>query len=445
MFETLSNSFRGAINKIRFQDDEKALKKALDELKKALLKADVHFKIAKELLKKVEFDTKQKGIGKASFLQALQDSLQEILGTNHQGFVFAPKPPTVVLMVGLQGSGKTTSSAKIAYYLKARGKRVLLAACDMQRLAAVEQLRQLAASAEVDFFTLEGESPLAVARAAQKKAQGELYDVLLIDTAGRLAIDEPLMQELKSIKESLQPTETMYVADSLTGQDGIRSAKAFYDALGITSVLLSKFDGDSKGGVALSVAYELGIPLRFVGNGEKLADLEPFIPERIIGRLMGAGDIQTLVEKSTAVMGAEEIKKVTKKIKKGSFNFNDFVAQLDNVKKLGSVQSIMSMIPGMNNVAGALKDFDLDNSQDIKHIRAIVQSMTPKEREDPALLNGSRRKRIADGAGLSVAEVNRSIKQFENAAKMAKKFTNNKGGLADMMGLLQGRQHFGGS
>ena len=348
-------------------------------------------------------------------------------------------------MVGLQGSGKTTSSAKIAYYLKARGKRVLLAACDMQRLAAVEQLRQLAASAEVDFFTLEGESPLAVARAAQKKAQGELYDVLLIDTAGRLAIDKPLMQELKSIKESLQPTETMYVADSLTGQDGIRSAKAFYDALGITSVLLSKFDGDSKGGVALSVAYELGIPLRFVGNGEKLADLEPFIPERIIGRLMGAGDIQTLVEKSTAVMGAEEIKKVTKKIKKGSFNFNDFVAQLDNVKKLGSVQSIMSMIPGMNNVAGALKDFDLDNSQDIKHIRAIVQSMTPKEREDPALLNGSRRKRIADGAGLSVAEVNRSIKQFENAAKMAKKFTNNKGGLADMMGLLQGRQHFGGS
>lgn len=444
MFETLSNSFRSAINKIRFQDDEKALKKALEELKKALLKADVHFKITKELLKKVEIDTKQKGIGRTNFLEALQNTLQDILGENHQGFVFAAKPPTVVLMVGLQGSGKTTSTAKLAYYLKLRSKRVLLAACDMQRLAAVEQLRSLAASAEVDFFTIENHSPLDVATAALKKTQSELYDVLLVDTAGRLAIDNALMNELSDIKKAISPTEIMYVADSLSGQDGIRSAKSFHEHIGITSVLLSKFDGDSKGGVALSVAYELGIPLRFVGNGEKLPDLEPFIPERIIGRLMGAGDIQTLAEKSAAVLDVEEVKQVTKKIKKGSFNFNDFIAQLDNVKKLGSVQSIMSMIPGMNNLAASLKDFDLDSSQDIKHIRAIVQSMTPKEREEPSLLNGSRRKRIALGAGLSVTEVNRSIKQFENAAKMAKKFTGSKGALADMVGLLQGQKRFGG-
>ncbi len=439
MFETLSNSFRVAINKIRFKDDEKALKKAIDELKKALLRADVHFKVTKELLKKVEIETKKRGIGKESFLESLKQGLKDILdrGGKQQGFIFAPQSPTVVLMVGLQGSGKTTSSAKLAFYLKSRGKRVLLAACDLQRLAAVEQLRQLSSQIEVDFFSLQDTHSLEVAKKAQIKAQEGLYDVLIVDTAGRLAIDESLMQELNSIKKILNPFETFYVADSLSGQDGIRSAQAFHQQIGISSVLLSKFDGDSKGGIALSVAYELGIPLRFIGSGEKIADLEPFVPDRVIGRLMGAGDIETLAEKTASVMNPAEMKEVTKKIKKGNFTFNDFLMQLDNVKKLGSMQSIISMIPGMGSMANTLKDVDLDNSIEIKHMRAIVNSMTPKEREDSSLLNGSRRKRIANGSGLSVADVNRLVKQFESAAKMAKRFSNKKGGLSDMMSLLQ--------
>ncbi|RAX58444.1 signal recognition particle protein [Helicobacter monodelphidis] len=439
MFDTLSESFKGAINKIRFSDDEKSLKRALDDLKKALLKADVHFKVVKELLRHVESQTKQKGIGRENFLEAIKSGLNAVLDRGgHQGFVFFHTPPTIVLMVGLQGSGKTTTTAKLAHFLKGKGKKILLAACDLQRLAAVEQLRQLSTQVEVDFFALDNESnPVEVAKQALKQAESGLYDVLLLDTAGRLAIDEELMAELKAIKNAINPFETFYVADSLSGQDGIRAAKTFHQEIGISGVILSKFDGDSKGGIALSVAYELELPLRFIGNGEKIADIEPFIPERVVGRLMGAGDIATLAERSVSVISPKEAKEVAKKIKKGSFTFNDFLAQLENVKKLGSMQSIISMIPGMGNMASALKDVDLENSVEIKHIRAIVNSMTPKEREDPSLLNGSRRKRIANGAGLSVADVNRLIKQFDNAAKIAKKFSNKKGGMADMMNLMQ--------
>lgn len=437
MFGVITEGFQNAISKIRFQDDEKALKRALEELKKSLLKSDVHYKVLKELLSDVELKTKQSGIGKENFLSALKESLHTILtAPGNYGFIFAPKPPTIVLMAGLQGSGKTTTTAKFAHYLKGKQKKVLLAACDLQRLAAVEQLRQLALQVEVDFFHLEGKTPVEIALEAKNKAIQGLYDVLLVDTAGRLAIDEALMQELQSIKNAITPNEVFYVVDSLSGQDGVKSAATFHERMDLSGVILSKFDGDSKGGIALSIAHQLGIPLRFIGVGEKIADLEVFIPERIVGRLMGAGDIHSLAEKTAAVISEKEAKDISKKIKKGKFNFNDFIAQLDNIKKIGSMQSILSMLPGLGNMASALKDVDLDNSKEMKQIRAMVFSMTPKERENPDLLNGSRKKRIAMGAGIDVSDVNRFLKQFENAAKMVKKFSN-KGGMGDLMSLMK--------
>ena len=421
MFGAITESFQSAINKIRFQDDEKALKRALDELKKTLLKSDVHYKVLKSLLEEIEQKTKLAGIGKENFLNALKESLTHILtAPGNYGFIFAPKPPTIVLMAGLQGSGKTTTTAKLANYLKNKQKKVLLAACDLQRLAAVEQLRQLSLQVEVDFFYEENKSPIEIAIAAKEKAISGLYDVLIVDSAGRLAIDEDLMQELQGIKDSIQPNEIFYVVDSLSGQDGVKSAAIFHEKMDLSGVILSKFDGDSKGGIALSIAHQLGIPLRFIGVGEKIPDLEVFIPQRIVGRLMGAGDIHSLAEKTAAIISEKEAKDISKKIKKGKFTFNDFLAQMDNIKKIGSMQSIISMLPGLGNMAGALKDVDLDNSKEIKQIRAMVNSMTPKERENPDLLNGSRKKRIALGAGVDVSDVNRFLKQFENAAKMAK-------------------------
>lgn len=438
MFDTLTQSFKSIANKIRFSDDEKALKSALDELKKILLRNDVHHKVTKEILTQVEQNTKTKGIGKQNFINALQESLQDILKTSrHYGFTFAPTPPTIVLMMGLQGSGKTTSTAKLGNYLKARGKKVLLAACDLQRLAAVEQLKQLGASIEVDVFapTQDSQTPLQVAQAAKQKAISGHYDVLLIDTAGRLAIDEELMSELEEIKKSINPTECFYVADSLVGQDGVKSAAYFDEKIGIDGVILTKFDSDSKGGIALSIVYQIGVPLRFIGSGEKVADLDIFLPERIVSRLMGAGDIESLAEKTSTIITQKEAKDITKKLKKGQFGFEDFLNQIENIKKLGSMSSIASMIPGLGNMAGALKNVDLDNSQEIKNIRAMVNSMTPKERENPDILNGSRRKRIAQGSGLDVASINRIIKQFDNAAKMAKKMSQ-KGGMQELMSML---------
>lgn len=437
MFGAITESFQSAINKIRFQDDEKALKRALDELKKTLLKSDVHYKVLKSLLEEIEQKTKLAGIGKENFLNALKESLTHILtAPGNYGFIFAPKPPTIVLMAGLQGSGKTTTTAKLANYLKNKQKKVLLAACDLQRLAAVEQLRQLSLQVEVDFFYEENKSPIEIAIAAKEKAISGLYDVLIVDSAGRLAIDEDLMQELQGIKDSIQPNEIFYVVDSLSGQEGVKSAAIFHEKMDLSGVILSKFDGDSKGGIALSIAHQLGIPLRFIGVGEKIPDLEVFIPQRIVGRLMGAGDIHSLAEKTAAIISEKEAKDISKKIKKGKFTFNDFLAQMDNIKKIGSMQSIISMLPGLGNMAGALKDVDLDNSKEIKQIRAMVNSMTPKERENPDLLNGSRKKRIALGAGVDVSDVNRFLKQFENAAKMAKRFSS-KGGMSDLMALMK--------
>ena len=438
MFDLISDSFKSAINKLRFVDDEKDLKNALDTLQKSLLKADVHHKVVKELLALVEDDVKKGNIGQQQFLASIKKNLEDILSVKNapQGFVFSSTPPTVVLMCGLQGGGKTTSTAKLANFLKLRNKKVLLAACDLQRLAAVEQLQKLCEDNDLDFFSIEGETKaLNVAKEALKKAKSANYDVLLVDTAGRLAIDEALISELKEIKKALNPDETFYVADAMSGQDGVKTAASFNESIGLSGVILSKFDADTKGGVALGIARQLQIPLRFIGLGEKVADLEPFIPDRIVGRIMGEGDLASLAEKTATVIDEKEAKKLNQKIKKGEFNFNDFLEQMQNVSKLGSMQSLLSMIPGMSNVASAVKDMDFENSKQLLHIKAMISSMTPKERENPSLLNNARKRRIANGAGLSQMEVNRFLKQFENAAKMAKKFSS-KAGMQNLMQMM---------
>jgi signal recognition particle subunit SRP54 len=438
VFDVLSNSFKSVVGKIRHRDDDKALKRAITELKKSLLKSDVHHKTTKELLSKVELLTKQNGIGQDSFLNALRTSLNDILTTEgNQGFVYSSNSPlTTILMTGLQGSGKTTTTGKLANYLKLRKKKVLVAAADLQRLAAVEQLKQIGAQIEVDVYFDENEqNPVKIAQDAKKKAQEELYDVLLIDTAGRLAIDEELMTQLKDVKESVSPDEIFYVADSLTGHDATRTASSFKEQIGIDGVILSKYDGDTKGGVAISLSHQVEVPLRFIGIGEKMPDIEPFIPERIVSRLMGAGDVEGLSEKAAAVIDEKKAKEVTKKIKKGEFNFNDFLEQLEMMKKLGSMKSILGMIPGMGNMANQLKDMDLESSGEIVRIKALISSMTPKERETPSIINISRKRRLAKGAGLSEVQVNKILKQFKNAAKMAKKMAG-KGGMKDIQKMM---------
>jgi signal recognition particle subunit SRP54 len=442
VFDVLTDSFRVAINKIRFSDDEKSLKNALENLKKALLKADVHHKIVRDLLRDVEIETKAKGIGQANFLRSLKHHLLTILTTNgKQGFVFAPKPPTTVLMVGLQGSGKTTTTVKLANYLKLRQKKVLVVACDLQRLAAVEQLRQLCSANEIELYFEEGVSnPVGIAKNAMKVAKEGMYDVVLVDTAGRLAIDAELMNQLEAIQKEIHPDEVFYVADAMTGQDAVRSAVTFHEKITLSGVILSKYDGDGKGGVALGIAQQTNVPLRFVGIGEKVADLEHFIPERIVSRLMGEGDLETLAEKTSSIINEKQAKAMSQKIKKGQFNFNDFLEQMEQMKKLGSMKSLIGMIPGLSQMAGKLQDVDMENSVEMKRIKAMIGSMTKKEREDPELLNNSRKRRIAEGSGLSQVEVNRFLKQFGNAAKMAKKFSGKKG-MQDLQNMLSQNKH----
>ncbi len=436
MFDALTESFTNAIKKLRFHDDEKALNKALDELKKSLLKADVHHKIVKDLLNQVALDTKKSGIGKEQFLDAIRKNLNELLEIGgNRGFVFAPNPPTVILMSGLQGSGKTTTTGKLALYLKNRGKKVLIVAADLQRLAAVEQLRQITNKIEVELFEHSSHNPVEVVEAAMQRAKSSLYDVVLIDTAGRLAIDDELMGELQNVKKVAKPNEIFYVADSLAGQDAIKTATTFKEKIGIDGVILTKYDGDSKGGIALGLSSQVQVPLRFIGVGEKLEDLEPFLPDRVVNRLMGFGDIEGLAEKTSTIIDAKEAKKITSKIKKGKFNFNDFLEQMESIKKLGSMKSLLGMIPGMGNMSKAIKDMDFDNSSELKNLKAMINSMTPKEREDPELLNNSRKLRIASGCGLTQVEVNRMLKQFSNAAKMAKKLSG-KSGMKDFQAML---------
>ena len=438
MFDSLTSSFTGVIKKIKIFDDINALKKALVELKKSLLRADVHHKVVKELITKIEIDVKTAGIGQENFMKAIRDNLLAVLSVKgNQGFVYASKPPTVILMAGLQGSGKTTTTGKLANYLKLRKKKVLVAAADLQRMAAVEQLKQITEQIKIDLYFDDLEKdPVQVVKGAFQKAEDELYDVLIIDTAGRLAIDEKLMQQLKDIKNSVKVDEVFYVADSMTGHDAVRTANTFKEAIGLDGVILSKYDGDIKGGVALSIASQVKVPLRFIGTGEKIPDFDPFIPDRIANRLIGEGDLESLMEKSSILIDKKRASELNRKIKKGEFNFNDFLEQVESFKKLGDFKSIMGMIPGMSKFAGALKDIDLESSGEMKKIKALVSSMTQKERETPSLLNNSRKKRLATGAGLGQIEVNKILKQFKNASKIAKKFGSSKNSMKDIEKIM---------
>jgi len=437
MFDSLTSSFTAAIRKIRTFDDEKSLIKALGELKKSLLKADVNHKVVKNLIASVEEKTKVKGIGKDQFLEALRTTLYELLEVGGaKGFTFASKPPTVILMTGLQGSGKTTTTGKLAVYLKKKQKKVMIVAADLQRLAAVEQLRQITTDIEVELFEDESiKKPTDVVKAALKKANDGIYDVVLIDTAGRLAIDDELMDELAAVKKVANPHEIFYVADSMTGQDAVRTATTFKEKIGIDGVLLSKYDGDAKGGVALGLSSQVQVPLRFIGTGEKMHDLEVFMPERIVNRLMGFGDVEGLAEKTADIIDEKQAKKLTQKIKKGKFNYNDFLEQMESMSKMGSMKSMMSMMPGMGNMSKAMQNFDMENSSELRNIKSMVSSMTKREREDPDLLNNSRKERIAKGCGLTQVEINRMIKQFKNAGKMMKKFSG-KNGMKDLQAMM---------
>ena len=438
MFEGITDSLKSTINKIRFSDDEKALTKALDHLKKTLLKADVHFKIVKDFVAQTEAETKAKGIGKENFIQVIRAQLLNILRTaGNQGFVYSPSGLTTVLMMGLQGSGKTTTCGKLANYLKERNKKVLLCACDLQRLAAIEQLKQIAGDLGVDVYFEENEQdPTKIVANAHAKAKKEHYDVLIIDSAGRISIDDALMDELDNISKSISLDEKFYVADSLTGQDASKNALNFHEKIGITGVLLSKYDGDSKGGIAISIAQQVGVPLRFLGIGEKMQDFEVFLPERILSRLLGEGDIEGLSEKAATVMDEGEVKTLTKKMKKGKFNFNDFVEQLENVKKMGSLKSLVSMMPGLGNMKEQLANVDLEGSREVIILKAAVNSMTPTERENPDLLmkNNSRKRRIALGSGIETSDVNRLLKQFSQSAKMMKKLSG--GGMKSLESMM---------
>ncbi|MGP1560474.1 MAG: signal recognition particle protein [Helicobacteraceae bacterium] len=435
MFERITESFTQAINKIRFYDDERSLKKAIAELKKSLLKADVYHKVVKDLLEQVEQDTKKASIGKDAFLSALNANLLQILeASKNQGFVFQ-SGLTKVLMTGLQGSGKTTTCAKLALYLKTRKKKVLLVAADLERLAAVEQLRQLAQSIEVEFFHREGLSAKDLCALGLQKAKDGLFDVVIFDTAGRLAVDEALMNELVEIKNTVLPDEIFYVADSLTGQDAVRTALSFKEKADISSIILTKFDGNATGGLAIGLARQTSLPLRFVGTGEKPQDLEIFIPERIVSRLLGSGDAEGLAEKIGTLIDEKKAKTISKKIKKGSFNFEDFLEQIETFSKMGNLKSVIGMLPGLGSLGSKLGDLDLSTSDEIKHIKALISSMTKKERQDPELLNPSRKRRLAQGAGLEQAEVNRILKQFANVSKMARRLSS-KGSLANIGSML---------
>lgn len=431
MFEGLSDRLDRSFKMLKGQGriTEINVAESLKEIRKALLDADVSYKIAKQFTQ----DVKEKALG-ADVLTSLKpgelmvkivhDELAALMGGENVE-INIKGSPAVILIAGLQGSGKTTFSAKLANYLKTKkGKQVLLVACDVYRPAAINQLRVLAEQVGVDVYTEEeNKNPVRIAKNAIAYAKEKGRQIVIIDTAGRLAIDEQMMNEIAEIKKAISPGETLFVVDSMTGQDAVNTAKTFNDRLNFDGVVLTKLDGDTRGGAALTIKSVVDKPIKFVGIGEKMEALDLFHPSRMADRILGMGDIVTLVEKAQEQYDVEEARQLQKKIAKNQFNFNDFLKQIQQIKKMGNVKDLMGMIPG---VGKAIKDMDIDDDA-FKDIEAIIFSMTPEERENPKVLNGSRRKRIADGAGSDIQEVNRLIKQFAETSKMMKMMTTGGG------------------
>ncbi|RLD38462.1 MAG: signal recognition particle protein [Bacteroidetes bacterium] len=445
MFEGLSERLDRSLKVLKGQGkiSEINVAETVKEIRKALLEADVSYKIAKEFTNTV----KEKALGQnvltavspnQLMVKIVHDELAALMG-GQAAELDIQSNPSIILMSGLQGSGKTTFSAKLANYLKnKKGKTPLLVACDVYRPAAIEQLKVLGAEIGVDVHSDEEQKdPVKIAKAAVKKAHASAYDVVIIDTAGRLAVDEQMMTEIDNIKNAVKPQETLFVVDSMTGQDAVNTAKAFNDRLNFEGVILTKLDGDTRGGAALTIRTVVEKPIKFVGVGEKMDALDIFYPERMADRILGMGDIVSLVEKAQEQFDKEEAKKLHKKIAKDQFNFNDFLDQIKQIKKMGNVKDLMGMIPGMSK---AMKNVDIDDDA-FKNIESIIFSMTNKERENPSLLNGSRRKRIALGSGTNIQEVNQLIKQFDETRKMMKMMTKGGGkAMANMMSRMGGRR-----
>jgi len=430
MFENLSDKLDRAFKLVKGQGKitEINVAETLKEVRKALLEADVNYKVAKQFTDTV----KEKAMGRQVLtavspgqlmVKVVHDELAALMG-NEAAEVDLKGQPAVLLMSGLQGSGKTTLSAKLANYVKSRkGKKPLLVACDVYRPAAIEQLRTLGTQLQVDVYAEDGvNDPVAIARHGVQHARTNGHDVVIVDTAGRLAVDEEMMREIDELKKALQPTEILFVVDAMTGQDAVNTAKAFNDRLDFDGVVLTKMDGDTRGGAALSIKAVVDKPIKFIGTGEKPDALDVFHPGRMADRILGMGDIVTLVEKAQEQFDEKEAAELQKKIAKNKFDFNDFLSQLRQIKKMGNVKDLMGMIPG---VGKQIKDLDIDNDS-FKGIEAIILSMTPDERTNPALLNGHRRKRLAAGSGTDIQQVNKLVKQFEDMRKMMRMFSSGK-------------------
>lgn len=426
MFEELTGRMETVIKHLRGQGKltEKNIDESLRQVRRALLEADVNFRIAREFIENV----KQKAIGKGvlksltpgqQMVGVVHEELIALMGESAAELTFAPMPPTVLMLVGLQGSGKTTASGKLARLLKSQGHHPLLVAADVYRPAAIKQLQVLGENIDVPVFTIGGsQDPVTICTVAVQQAKQAYQDVVILDTAGRLHIDEEMMEELKRIKSALHPDEILLVVDGMTGQDAVNVAEAFNQQLDISGSILTKLDGDARGGAALSIRAVSQKPIKFIGVGEKLDALESFHPERMASRILGMGDVMSLVEKAHAVIDIEEAQKLEEKLRKQTFDLEDFRTQLQQVSKMGSMEQIMDMIPGMNR--SALKGVEMDEDA-LGRMEAVINSMTPEERRRPTIINGSRRRRIARGSGTTVQVVNQLLKQFNMMQKMMKR------------------------
>lgn len=429
MFEDLSRKLEGVLKRLRGQGriSEENVAETLREVRRVLLDADVNYKVAKQFIEEVQ----KKAVGAEVLssitpgqliVKIIHDELVRLLGERHVGLTFSAMPPSVILVAGLQGSGKTTFCGKLASHLKSQGRSPLLVAADVYRPAAIDQLISLGGQIQVPVYAEREARAVAIARNSVEHARKNARDTVIIDTAGRLHVDEEMMREVEEIKSSTGPSEILFVVDAMTGQDAVNTAKAFHDRLNFDGAVLTKMDGDARGGAALSLRATVGKPIKFISVGEKLDALEKFHPERLASRILGMGDIVTLVEKAQQTFDEAKAVKLEQKLRNAQFTFEDFLDQLQEVKKMGPISQVMGMLPGMNR----LPDNVAVDDKELVRIEAIIQSMTKKERDNPNLLNGSRRKRIAMGSGTSVQEVNKLVKQFEQMQKMMKRF--GKGG-----------------
>ena len=426
-FEGLTDKLNAAFKKLRSKGrlTEADVKDAMREIRLALLEADVSYKVVKDFVKKVSeravgTDVLESLTPAQMIVKIVNEELIALMGSENSKLTISSKPPTVVMLVGLQGAGKTTNGAKLAGLMKKDGKNPLLVACDIYRPAAIKQLEVVGGQLGIPVFQMGTANPVDIAKAAVEHAKREGNDMVFLDTAGRLHIDEALMEELSAIKEAVNPTEILLVVDAMTGQDAVNAATAFNNQLDIDGVMLTKLDGDARGGAALSVKAVTGKPIKFAGTGEKLDNIEVFHPSRMASRILGMGDVLTLIEKAEAALDQKKAEELEKKLRKNTFTLQDFYDQLVQIKSMGSLTDILGMMPGMN--ANALKNVKVDDKA-MAHTEAIILSMTPKERENPKIINHSRKQRIAKGAGVKVEEINKLLKQFEEMQKMMKKLT----------------------